>query len=92
MEKYGRAILLWGWRMMKHRYAGSVWKCLLIYDKFGYESYDRYLFKLIVRMSQATDLTMNEKKVLELLQRNRMCVALFLIVLLCCMMNKGVSV
>jgi len=54
--------------MMKHRYAGSVWKCLLIYDKFGYESYDRYLFKLIVRMSQATDLTMNEKKVLELLR------------------------
>lgn len=53
---------------MEHRYAGAVWKCLVIYDKFGYESYDRYLFKLIVRMSKETNLTETESKALELLR------------------------
>ena len=53
---------------MAHRYAGAVWKCLSIYDTFGEDSYKGYLFKLIVRMSQETDLTDAEKSVLEMLK------------------------
>ena len=54
--------------MREHRYAGAVWKCLSIYDNFGTESYDRYLFKLIVRMSNEDDLTKIEKEVLDILK------------------------
>lgn len=53
---------------MAHRYAGAVWKCLSIYDTFGEDSYKGYLFKLIVRMSQETDLTDAEQSVLEMLK------------------------
>ena len=53
---------------MNHRYAGAVWKCLSIYDTFGEDSYKGYLFKLIVRMSQESDLTDVERSVLEMLK------------------------
>lgn len=52
----------------RHRYAGSVWKCLSIYDNFGEDSYRGYLFKLIVRMSQEEDLSECERSVLEMLK------------------------
>ena len=53
---------------MGHRYAGAVWKCLSIYDTFGEDSYQGYLFKLIVRMSQDDSLTETEHAVLEMLK------------------------
>lgn len=52
----------------KQRYAGAVWKCLSIYDTFGEDSYRRYLFKLIVRMSHEEDLSNTEKSVLDMLK------------------------
>jgi hypothetical protein len=53
---------------MEHRYAGAVWKCLSIYDTYGKDSYNRYLFKLIVRMSKEVNLTQTELKVLDTLR------------------------
>jgi hypothetical protein len=53
---------------MGHRYAGAVWRCLSIYDTFCVDSYQGYLFKLIVRMSQEEDLSDAEKQVLKMLK------------------------
>lgn len=54
--------------MDKKRYAGAVWRCLSIYDTFGVDSYQGYLFKLIVRMSKENDLTQTEQRVLDMLK------------------------
>ena len=54
--------------MTNNRYASQVWKCLPIYDTYGKKSYERYLFKVIVRMAQDADLTIDEQNVLEMLK------------------------
>ena len=53
---------------MSNRYGGAVWKCLSIYDTYGADSYNGYLFKLIVRMSKENDLSDTEKSVLDMLK------------------------
>lgn len=54
--------------MGKRKYGGAVWRCLDIYDTFGVESYRKYLFKLILDMSQDGELTEAEQSVLDTLK------------------------
>ena len=54
--------------MSKRKYGGAVWRCLDIYDRFGEESYRKYLFKLILDMSKDDELTDKEQAVLDTLK------------------------
>lgn len=54
---------------MRDKYINQIWKCLPIYEQYGFESYDIYLSKTIGRMrsDELTDTQMSVLKELEAL-------------------------
>lgn len=53
---------------MYSKYGSQVWKCLPIFDNYGRESYQKYLFKTILRMAKDDSLTDAESEVLDTLK------------------------